>query len=294
MNYVLKTDGLTKKYGTQLALNEVSMTVRPGDIYGFIGKNGAGKTTLMRIALGTAMPTSGTVRFFDGLDLSESRNMTGSLLENPCLYKSCSAYENLKRFAMLTGNSKAEIISILETVGLADTKKKTAGQFSLGMKQRLGIGIALLGHPKFLVLDEPLNGLDPAGIKDVRDLILKLNREQGITFLVSSHLLDELSKIVTRYGIINSGRLVEEISSEELLKSCRSCIKVTTSLPEEAAKLLSDFGHTEITGDTISIFDHSVDSAEINRALVSADIPVSELVNQSGGLEDYFIERIGR
>lgn len=197
MKYVLRTNKLTKRFGAKCAVNGVSMQIRKGEIYGFIGKNGAGKTTLMRLVLGAAMPSDGNIELFGGEELSRARHRIGALLEYPCLYKGCSAYENLKRFSLLTGNTKDELLEILELVGLKNVGKKKVGKFSLGMKQRLAIGVALLGHPEFLVLDEPVNGLDPAGIKEIRDVILRLNREKGVTFLISSHLLDELSKIVT-------------------------------------------------------------------------------------------------
>ena len=209
MDYVLRTQGLTKQFGAKLAVNNVSMQIKKGDIYGFIGKNGAGKTTLMRLVLGAAMPTSGSIELFGGRESeSRARHRIGALLEYPCIYKNCSALENLRRFAILTGGDTAELEDILKLVGLGSTGGKKAGQFSLGMKQRLAIGIALLGHPEFLVLDEPINGLDPAGIKEIRDVILTLNQKKGVTFLVSSHLLDELSKIVTTYGIISDGALI--------------------------------------------------------------------------------------
>lgn len=196
MDYVLRTQCLTKQFGEKTAVKNVSMQIKKGEIYGFIGKNGAGKTTLMRLILGAAMPTGGSIELFDGKENeNEARHRIGALLEYPCIYKNCTALENLRRFAILTGADADELEDILELVGLKGVGRKKAGQFSLGMKQRLAIGIALLGHPEFLVLDEPINGLDPAGIKEIRDVILTLNQKKGVTFLVSSHLLDELSKI---------------------------------------------------------------------------------------------------
>ena len=192
-----------------MAVNNVNMTIHKGDIYGFIGKNGAGKTTFKRLVLGTAFLTKGEIKLFGGEPFDKARRKIGSLIEAPGLYKNCTAYENLKQFSLIYGGTDAEIKEILSLVGLAATGNKKAGKFSLGMRQRLGIAIALLGNPEFLVLDEPVNGLDPAGMKEVRDLILKLNHEKNITILISSHLLDELSKIVTRYGSINDGMLIE-------------------------------------------------------------------------------------
>lgn len=296
MEYVLKTQNLTKRFGAKKAVNGVSITIKKGDIYGFIGKNGAGKTTLMRMVLGAAVPTSGSIELFDGEKLNKARHRIGSLLEAPSLYKNCTAFENLKRFSKLTGNTDAEINTILRFVGLGDTGNKKVGNFSLGMKQRMGIAIAMLGHPDFLILDEPVNGLDPAGIKDIRDLLLRLNKELGMTILVSSHLLDELAKIVTTYGIINDGILVEQISAKELEAKCSHRLNVTVDDPMKAKKLIQGvIGDVKMAlkGNTIIIPSHLNDSAKINKALVEGGVTVSEIVRQSGSLENYFIERIG-
>ena len=217
METVLKTVGLSKKYGSRYVVRGVNMTINKGDIYGFIGKNGAGKTTFMRVILGLSEPTEGSFELFGGISREEAGRKTGALIEAPGIYPNCTAKENMKRFALLKGADANSIDGILEFVGLGDVGNKKAGKFSLGMKQRLGIAVALLGDPEFLVLDEPVNGLDPAGMKEVRDLIVKLNKERGITVLISSHLLDELSKIVTRYGIINNGVLVDELGAAEIL-----------------------------------------------------------------------------
>ncbi len=296
MEYVLKTHELTKNYGMKKAVDGVSISIKKGDIYGFIGKNGAGKTTLMRMVLGAAVPSSGTLELFDGENPDAARHRIGSLLETPSLYKNCSAYENLKRFSLLTGNSDKDIRAILRFVELGDTGKKKVGQFSLGMKQRLGIAIAMLGHPDFLILDEPVNGLDPEGIRDIRDLILRLNKELGITILVSSHLLDELAKVVTIYGIINNGVLVEQISAEELQQKCRRRLLVTVDDTEKALEIIrGQLGDIELSleENTIVIDSHLEDSAAINTALVENGISVIELQRQTATLESYFMERVG-
>ena len=215
MEYLIETKNLTKRFGAQKAVDDVSMHVRRGEIYGLIGKNGAGKTTLMRMLLGMSAPNSGEIRLFDSDKPNEARRGIGSLIEEPALYKNHTAFENLKRFAILVPTPDDELHELLKLVGLENTGRKKAGQFSLGMKQRLGIAIAMLGKPELLILDEPINGLDPAGIKEIRDLILRLNA-RGITFMISSHLLDELGKIATQFGIMANGSLVEEISSEKL------------------------------------------------------------------------------
>lgn len=296
MKYVLRTDKLTKRFGAKCAVNGVSMQIRKGEIYGFIGKNGAGKTTLMRLVLGAAMPSDGDIELFGGEELSRARHRIGALLEYPCLYKGCSAYENLKRFSLLTGNDKDELTEILELVGLKNVGKKKVGKFSLGMKQRLAIGIALLGHPEFLVLDEPVNGLDPAGIKEIRDVILKLNREKGVTFLISSHLLDELSKIVTTYGIIKDGVLIEQISANELEGRCRHHLKITVDNVQKALSLLScitDRSSIKVEGNSLYMYSLIDKSDRINRLLVRHGVRVIELKIQTANLEEYFLERMG-
>lgn len=296
MKYVLRTNKLTKRFGAKCAVNGVSMQIRKGEIYGFIGKNGAGKTTLMRLVLGAAMPSGGDIELFGGEELSRARHRIGALLEYPCLYKGCSAYENLKRFALLTGNTKDELLEILELVGLKNVGKKKVGKFSLGMKQRLAIGIALLGHPEFLVLDEPVNGLDPAGIKEIRDVILRLNREKGVTFLISSHLLDELSKIVTTYGIIKDGVLIEQISAEELEGRCRHHLKISVDDVQKALSLLScitDLSSVKVEGNSLYMYSLIDKSDRINRLFVRHGIKVSELKIQAASLEEYFLERMG-
>lgn len=296
METILKTTGLTKQFGKKMAVNNVNMTIEKGDIYGFIGKNGAGKTTFMRMVLGTAFPTKGSVALFDGMPLEKARHRIGSLIEGPGLYKNCTAYENLKQFSLIYGGTDAEIHEILELVGLSNTGKKKAGKFSLGMKQRLGIGIALLGKPEFLILDEPVNGLDPAGMKEVRDLILRLNHEKKVTILISSHLLDELSKVVTRYGIINDGCLVEEVSAADLAERCRQKLTFTVNDTERAVAVLSSaVPASEIRTENgeIILSSHLDEAASLNRLLVQQDIAVSGIQVQTDGLEQYFMKRIG-
>ena len=298
MDYVLRTQCLTKQFGEKTAVKNVSMQIKKGEIYGFIGKNGAGKTTLMRLILGAAMPTGGSIELFGGKENeNEARHRIGALLEYPCIYKNCTALENLRRFAILTGADADELEDILELVGLKGVGRKKAGQFSLGMKQRLAIGIALLGHPEFLVLDEPINGLDPAGIKEIRDVILTLNQKKGVTFLVSSHLLDELSKIVTTYGLINDGVLIEQITAQELEVRCRHHLKLRVNNIPKATALLSCIVKPEaikVQDDCICMYDKLGQSDRINRLLVRHGIRVSELSVQTSSLEEYFLERMGK
>lgn len=296
MEYVLKTDGLTKSYGNKLAVNNVSINIKKGDIYGFIGKNGAGKTTTMRMVLGDAIPTSGSIELFGGENPNSARHRIGSLLETPNMYKNCTAFENLKRFSRLTGNTDAEILAILRFLGLGNTDGKKVGQFSLGMKQRLGIAAAMLGRPEFLILDEPVNGLDPAGIRDIRDMILRLNKEIGTTILVSSHLLDELAKIVTVYGIINNGVLVEEVSASELKERCSGQLSIAVDDTRKAIEIIrriTNNASMNVEDEKIILRSQSADSGAINKALVENGVTVFELNRQSGDLESYFLERTG-
>lgn len=295
--YVIETNGIFKRYRNKYAVNDVSVHVKRGDIYGLIGKNGAGKTTLMKLILGLATPTKGEVKLFGDTKLDAARRRIGSLIEDPGLYKGCTAYENMLRFSILYGADKNEIHNLLKLVGLDDTGNKKAGAFSLGMKQRLGIAISLLSHPEVLILDEPINGLDPAGIKEIRDIILNLNREHGVTFIISSHLLDELAKVVTCYGIINNGFLTQEISAEKLEEQCRHFATVKTSDPAAAAEILTEaFEGIELAQGEgrVTIYSHIDRTAEINERLVKAGICPSELTISTNGLEEFFIERLGR
>lgn len=296
MEYVIETKTLTKKYGEKTAVNEMSLHVRKGDIYGLIGKNGAGKTTLMKLLLGLTTADRGESRLFGRTNLDGARRKVGSLIEAPALYKNETAFENMKRFSILAPTSDAQIRRLLTLVGLGNVGSKKAGEFSLGMRQRLGIAIALLGEPELLILDEPINGLDPAGIKEIRDVILELNAK-GVTFLVSSHLLDELGKIATNYGIVSGGVLAEEITSAELEDKCRTFLKLTVHNAPMAITLMShnypDM-RLEHNGNTIRIFSDVDDSSTIVELLVKSGVRVYEVKNESQGFEDFFIERLGR
>ena len=296
MENILETRSLTKKYGDKIAVNGMSLHVRRGDIYGLIGKNGAGKTSLMKLLLGLTTPDSGEMVLLGERNADRARRKIGSLIEAPALYKNETAFENMKRFAILSPTSDAEIRKILQLVGLGNTGTKKAGAFSLGMRQRLGIAIALLGNPEVLILDEPINGLDPAGIKEIRDIIIELNR-RGVTFLISSHLLDELGKIATNYGIVSGGVLVEEITAEAFATKCRTSLKLTTDNAKATLSVLTrDFAGltAEQNGKTVHITSPVSDPSEVNAALVKGGIRVYEMANESMGFEDFFIERLGR
>lgn len=296
MELMLKTTNIVKKYGNRTVLKNINMNINKGDIYGFIGKNGAGKTTFMRVVLSLTPKDSGEVIYYGNKSINDIGLKVGSLIESPGLYKNASAYENMKRFSILYGADESKINEILNMVGLGNTGKRKAKDFSLGMRQRLGIAIALLGDPELLILDEPINGLDPEGIKEIRDVIVKLNKEKNITFLISSHLLDELSKIVTKYGIINNGELIEEISAKELNEKCKNRLIIEVDDTEQALnKLVSIIPKEDIkiNNDSIEINTHIKESAKINKLLVEAGVMVNAIYPNLDSLEEYFMKRIG-
>lgn len=244
--YALETEKLSKSYGRFKALDGLDVHVPQGAIYGLVGKNGAGKTTLIRIICGLQSPTSGGFSIYgvpSAGRVNSARTRIGAVVETPSIYSDMSARDNLRmQYRVLGLPSEADIEKLLKLVGLSDTGRKKAGHFSLGMRQRLGIAVALAGSPDLLILDEPINGLDPQGIIEIRELILKLNRELGITVLVSSHNLDELSRIATHYGFINEGRTVREISRQELDKACRRCMRLVVRNMPAFCKVLDESG----------------------------------------------------
>lgn len=297
MEYALRTYDLTKTYGKRNVVNSVNMNIKKGDVYGFVGKNGAGKTTLIRVVLGLAKPSGGSYEFFGGEDPIEARKRVGNLIESPAIYPRMTATENLTVYCKMLGISTEKIGEILSLVGLADTGKKKAMDFSLGMKQRLGIAIALIGDPEFLILDEPINGLDPSGIMHVRDLIISLSKDYGKTILISSHILGELSKIATCYGIINSGNLVEEISAEQLKEICRSSVNVKTDNPQKAKEIISNLLNSQkidiLADGTISIHEKVEDNGVLSKALFENGVVVSGISQTEDDMEKYFINKMG-
>ncbi|MBO5245810.1 MAG: ATP-binding cassette domain-containing protein [Eubacterium sp.] len=297
---ILQTTGLTKKYGSQSAVNRISMQVERGAIYGLIGKNGAGKTTFMKLITGLANATEGEITLFGktGVAAASQQKRIGLLIENPGIYGNLSAFENLKLKAIGMGvYRKEKIDEILRLVGLADVGRKKAKQFSLGMKQRLGIGLALIGSPDFLILDEPINGLDPQGILEVRRLIERLNKEYKITVLISSHILEELYKIVTHVGIIDRGELLIQLTKEELEDKCAKKLVITTEQTDKAAVVLEKMNvrqYSVIDAKTIYAYECLERIREINAELVKADVPVLEIRSQNESLEEFFLELIER
>lgn len=299
MDYILQTNSLTKKYKNFQALNGLSMKVPKGSIYGFVGRNGAGKTTLIRLICGLQEPTSGTFSLYgisnENKDITKSRRRMGAVVESPSIYMDMSAEDNLKQQYLILGLPSFDgIPELLNLVGLENTDKKKAKNFSLGMKQRLGIAIALVGDPDFLVLDEPINGLDPQGIIEIRELILKLNRERQITVLISSHILDELSRLATHYGIIDSGRMIKELSAEEVEAACRKCIRIEVSDTSILAHTLDSMKlEYKIISDTTADIFAKVNIITLTMALAKENCEVISLQEKEENLESYYISLIG-
>lgn len=298
MEYILTTNNLTKRYHKFTALDGLSMNVPKGAIYGFVGKNGAGKTTLIRMITGLQYPTSGDYTLYgvnSSGDIAKARRRMGAVVETPSIYLDMSAEDNLKeQYRVLGLPSFSGIGNILKLVGLGNTGKKKARHFSLGMRQRLGIAIALCGNPDFLLLDEPINGLDPQGIIEIRELILKLNRENQITVMISSHILDELSRLATHYGFIDNGRIVKEISAEQLEKECRKCARVTVSDTRKLATVLDSMGldYAIIDGRQADIYGE-LSITKLTDSLRSAGCELFSVNEHDESLEAYFINLVG-
>ena len=299
MEYIVETKNLEKKYKDFKALNHVNIHIQKGAIYGLIGKNGAGKTTLIRIICGLQNPTNGTYTIYGETSKSKniinSRKRMGVMIETPSIYGDMTAKENLIQQYKLVGLPDLEDIEeLLELVGLANTKKKKAKNFSLGMKQRLGIAIALANHPDLLILDEPINGLDPKGIIDMRELIIKLNKEKRITILISSHYLDELSKIATHYGFLDNGSIIKEISNEDLLKKMEHKIEIKVSNPKEFVKYFEENKISyEVMSDTIINVYGENNLSKFMNELSKQNLIVNEIHEREETLENYYMNLIG-
>ena len=299
MEYILTTDALCKSYRDFKALNGLSMHIPKGAIYGFVGKNGAGKTTLIRLICGLQEPTSGTYTLYGRQHtdraITAARRRMGAVVETPSIYLDMTAEDNLKQQYRILGlPSFDELTDILQLVGLEHTGKKKARNFSLGMRQRLGIAIALVGDPDFLVLDEPVNGLDPQGIIEVRELILKLNREHQITVLISSHILDELSKLATHYGFIDHGTIVKEISAAELEAACKKRTRIEVSDTKVLARVLDAMQVDYlILSDTVADIYEKVNISQLILALSAENCEVTSLQEQEESLESYYVSLVG-
>lgn len=299
MEYVLQTNDMTKSYKGIKAISNLSMNVPKGAIYGLVGRNGAGKTTLIRLICGLQTPTSGEYSLYGKSslngDIMKVRRRMGAIVETPSIYMDMTAQDNLRQQYQVLGLPSFEgIPDLLQLVNLEYTRKKKAKNFSLGMRQRLGIAVALAGDPDFLVLDEPVNGLDPQGIIEIRELILKLNRERQITVLISSHMLDELSKLATHYGFIDRGQLVKEISAGELNSACRKCTRLTVSDVQALARTLDGMGleYAILSDNQADVFG-AVNVTSLVTALSGEGCETISLNERDESLESYFVSLIG-
>ena len=300
MKDVIVTQNLTKMYGDKAAVSSMDMHVKQGDIYGFIGRNGSGKSTTLKMLCGLAFPTQGSIRVFgQSLSRESVRKRIGVLIESPGLEGGRSAYENMNLKASLMGivDPDKEIRELLTLTGLNPDNKKLVKRYSMGMKQRLGIAMALLGGPDLLILDEPINGLDPEGMNQLGSLLVDLNQKKGVTILVSSHILGELSKMATRYGIIKDGCLVKEISKEELSAECKDYLYLKTSDSKMAAVLLEEklrIRNYEVRPEGEIRIYQKADSGQITTVMTSAGISVFAIYGHQQDLEGYFLDLMGK
>lgn len=304
MSYVLETFNLSKRYKNQWALKDVNMHIEKGDIYGFVGENGSGKTTIIRLITGLVFATEGDFELFGVKntqpEILKERKKLGAIVETPSIYLNMSASENLRIQCSILGIKQGveeKVKKVLLEVGLLDQyeSKKHASNFSLGMRQRLGIGMALLGEPELIILDEPMNGLDPAGIVEIRELILRLNREKQITFLISSHILSELELVATKYGIISKGHLIKEITAEQLKKESRSSVDVETLESEQLLELIKDdFNNEDLikTERGVRVYGQ-LNLNEFLKKLIDNGIIISSIVCNQSSIEDYYLSLIG-
>ena len=299
MEYVLEATALTKRYRGFSALNGLNMKIPKGAIYGFVGRNGAGKTTLIRLICGLQEPSGGEYALYGvkntDAGIVRSRRRMGAVVESPSIYLDMTARENIRQqYRVLGLPSDDGIQELLQLVGLGDTGKKKARNFSLGMRQRLGIAVALAGNPDFLVLDEPVNGLDPQGIIEMRELILRLNREHGITVLISSHILDELARLATHYGFIDGGRMLKEISAEELEARCRKCMRVEVSDAGVLARVLDGMqADYRIADDCHADIYAEIPVTELVSALAREGCTVGSIRERDESLESFYMNLVG-
>lgn len=301
MKVVIKTNKLVKKYGEYKALDNVNITVNQGDIYGLVGDNGAGKTTFLRILTGQSSVTSGSFELLSQStekELNKVRKRIGSIIENPSFYSNMTLEQNMEYYRIQRGvPGKENIHKVLKEVALFEARKKKFSNVSLGMKQRLGLALALLGEPEILILDEPINGLDPSGIIEIRNLLLKLNHEKNITIIMSSHILTELSNIATCYGILSKGKLIEELNAEELNERCKSYLEISVTEPKKLVVLLEkELGYKNykvMPDGLIRLFDKSPVIEDISKVAVSNGIGLKGLNEKVADLESYYMSLIG-
>jgi ABC-2 type transport system ATP-binding protein len=298
---ILTARRLTKKYGHTAAVSEVNMSIEKGQIYGLVGRNGAGKTSIIRMITAQSTPTQGEIQLFGSSstkELSNARSRTGAMVEMPSFYPYLSARENLEYYRKQRGIPGKNVVEeALKQVNLTNTGKKTFKQFSLGMKQRLGLALALMNHPEFLLLDEPINGLDPEGIVEFRNILLRLNRDRAVTILISSHILSELSNVATEYGFLDHGVMLEQVSASALQEKCRACIQLRVDDAPKAAGILElqlgcrDF--EVLPNQTIRLYQFMDEPQKVNAAIVNGGVALYASETKSVNLEDYFLSLIG-
>ena len=298
---VLVTRGLTKRYGRTLAVNDVKLNIEKGQIYGLVGRNGAGKTTILRMVTGQTVPTAGELELFGATapaDIVKMRRRTGAMVETPGFYPYLTARENLEYYRVQRGiPGKNTVDEVLELVRLSGAGKKKFKQFSLGMKQRLGLGLALMNHPDLLLLDEPINGLDPEGIVEFRSLLLELNRQRETTILISSHILSELANVATHYGFLDQGHMLEQISAQKLREKCRACLQLTVDDTARAALALEQRLNTReyevLPGNVLRLYEFQDRPQIVTAALMEAGVALIGAESKNADLEDYFLGLIG-
>ena len=298
---VLVTRGLTKRYGRTLAVNDVKLNIEKGQIYGLVGRNGAGKTTILRMVTGQTVPTAGELELFGAAapaDIVKMRRRTGAMVETPGFYPYLTARENLEYYRLQRGiPGKNTVDEVLELVRLSGAGKKKFKQFSLGMKQRLGLGLALMNHPDLLLLDEPINGLDPEGIVELREILLDLNRQLMTTILISSHILSELSNVADHYGFLDKGHMLEQISAKALEEKCRACLELKVDDAPHAARVLEQKLATRdyevLPEGVIRLYSHLAEPQNVSRALVEEGVALWGMEQRGADLEDYFLSLIG-
>ena len=298
MKYILTTNDLTKNYKKHCAADKINIHVKKGEIYGLIGRNGAGKTTILRMISGLSNASSGSysINGKTNAELVKEKKKVGALIEAPGIYPNMTAYENIKIKCIALGKNNDEYIeSMLKIVGLDKAKNKKTREFSLGMRQRLGIALALVGDPELIILDEPINGLDPQGIAEMREILLKLSKEQGITIIISSHILDELSKIADSYGIIHKGKLIDEMTTQQLNDRCSEFIGLKTNDNQQAVQLLKEMGVVQLTTDNnaIKIKNSNLCNEDIVDRLVKHGVKISEIYSNRLTLEEYYLNMTG-
>jgi len=298
MEYVMELEGLTKTFGKKTAVDNFTLKIEKGHICGLIGPNGAGKTTIMRMMAALTEPDSGEMKFFGSANLDEARSRMSFIIEEPYMEHSMTARENMQYLRFIRGVAdESRIDKLLDFVGLKDVGKKKVGKFSLGMRQRLGIAMSLLAKPEFMVLDEPINGLDPEGIIDIRKMLLKLTEEEKITILISSHILKELSELCTDYAIVNHGKLIEKLSHEELLLKTKTFIGLRTNdIGRTCTVLEGSLGirnYKVSPENEIMIYERLEELERISSIVTQNNLTITKINVEGESLEDYYIGKVG-